>query len=397
MSGIGPTADELDSLDGPRIRLTGRDRGFLGVFGLLSVILLADWRDVYQVDAALFETQLTGLDWLFLYSLAAILFYLVLPLASNRERTRAYWRQIRQSRVATASFGVLVAWALVALVGPEILDPGEPLYGASRGRLPVGQPPVGFSVLETGVNTCIGQISDGRCHGSWQYPFGTSVAGNNVVAMTAIGARVAFQIATITVAIIIPLATIVGTTAATYGGRIDEFLMRYVDIQQSIPAFFVIILAQEAISYINKGWGGSLLLIVAVFGLLNWGGIARIIRSEAREIIERDYVRAAQTAGASKFNVVRTHVVPNALPAVLTAVTVQIGWLILLEATLSYLGIGPADYETWGFIMQTNMTAAYPTVYWWGVAYPALMLALVVISVQVFGDALQNVTDPRAE
>ncbi|WP_115864693.1 ABC transporter permease [Halorussus litoreus] len=398
MSGIGPTADELADRDGRRVGFATRDRIFLAVLAALAAVFAVDWFGVYQADAHLLDSQLRGLDWLFLYALAVVAFYVVAPLAADRERALGYWRQIRESRWATASVGVLVVWLLFAIVGPEVLDPGEPLYGSpGRGGVMIGQPPIGFSVVETAVHDCAGRMANGRCHGTWHYPFGTSMAGEDVMAMTAIGARVAFQIATITVAIIVPLATVVGTIAATYGGKVDEFLMRYVDVQQSIPAFFVIILSQEAISYVTQGWGGSLLLIVVVFGLMSWGGVARIVRAEALEITQRDYVRAAKSAGASRFDVVRTHVVPNALPAVLTAVTVQIGWLILLEATLAYLGFFPADYQTWGYVMKTNMGGAYPTTNWWAVLYPAAFLGLVVVSVQVLGDALRDVTDPRAE
>lgn len=397
MSGIGPTADELDD-DVGGVRLGGRDRAFLVVLAALVALVAAEQFAVYDVDGALFDAQLRALDWLFLYALAVVAFYVVAPLAADPGRARGYWRQIRANRWATASLGVVVAWVAFGVVGPEVLSADEPLFGApGRYGVPIGQPPVGFSVLETAVTSCAGEVVDGRCHGTWQYPFGTSIAGKDVLAMTAIGARVAFQIATVTVAIIVPLATVVGTTAATYGGRVDEFLMRYVDVQQSIPAFFVIILAQQAISYVTEGWGGSLLLIVVVFGLMNWGGVARIVRAEALEIAQRDYVQAARSAGASRFDVVRSHVVPNALPAVLTAVTVQIGWLILLEATLAYLGFSPAEYETWGYTMQTNMGGAYPTTNWWGVLYPGVVLALVVVAVQVLGDALRDVTDPRSE
>jgi len=382
MSDIGPTADELAGGDGRRLGLQPRDLAFLVVLTTLAGLFVADWTGTYHVDTHLLDSDLRGLDWLFVYSLAVVAFYVVVPLAADPERARGYWREIRANRWATASLVVVVAWALVAVLGPELLSPDRPLYGTTgRAGVPLGQPPVGFSVLETGVNICVGTVSDGRCHGTWKYPFGTTIAGRDVLALSTVGARVAFQLATIVVAIIVPLATVVGTTAATYGGTVDELLMRYVDVQQSIPAFFVIILAQQALSYVNRGWGGSLALIVLVFGLLNWGGVARIVRAEALEIAQRDYVRAAESAGASKFDVVRTHVVPNALPAVLTAVTVQVGWLILLEATLSYLGIGPADYATWGFVMQTNMGASYPTLYWWAVLYPAVMLALVVVAV----------------
>lgn len=396
MSHVGPANDELDDLDASRSGLSRRDRLFLAVLVAVVASFVADWRGAYQVDELVLGTQLTGLDWLFLCAADIVAFYLVVPLAVERERALGYWREIRTNRWATASLAVLVGFVVVGLVGPLVLRPDGPLYGPTgRAGVPVSQPPVGFSIPDGWVNTCASGFSGDQCHGSWQYPFGTTTAGRDVLGLTVVGARVAVEIATITVAIVVPIATLVGTTAATYGGRIDELLMRYVDVQQSIPAFFVIILAVEAIGHINRGMGRSLVLVVLVFGLLSWGGIARIVRSEALEIRAQDYVQAARSAGASRFDVVRTHVVPNALPAVLTAVTVQIGWLLLLEATLVYLGLGTATHPSWGYVMVTNMSGAYPTLNWWAVIYPAFALGLVVVAFQLLGDALRDVTDPR--
>lgn len=390
--------DELDDSTSRSSRASWRNRTFLGVFVALIALLVADWRGTYEIDVAAFGTEFTGLDWLFLFALAVVVFYLVVPLVVRRERTFRYWRGIRKNGWATASFAVLATVTFVGLVGPVFVGLDQPLFGTVGAYTPrSGQPPVGFSAL-TAFDSCIGELVNGRCHGTWQYPFGTTVGGNSVLGFTIAGARVAVEIATITVALIVPLATVVGTTAATYGGRVDELLMRYVDVQQSIPAFFVILIASDGIAWITEGYGGSLLLVVLVFGFLSWGGIARIVRSEALRIQEKGYVRAARNAGASRFDVVTTHVVPNALPAALTAVTVQISWILLLETTLAYLEITGGVNPSWGYLMRTSMHAdLYPTLYWWGVAIPAVVMGLVVVSLQYLGDALQTVTDPRTE
>jgi len=391
------TSEELADADGRRSRLRRRDWGFLGVLLALVVLFLADWRGAYQADLAVFSYDFKGLDWLFLYAVDVLAFYFVVPLAVNRDRTRAYWRRLRADRWATASFFVLVGFTLIGLFGPFFFHPDQPVFGeAGPYGVPITQPPVGFGIFRGGV--CAGAQIDGFCHGTWKYPLGTTVGGKDVVGMIVAGARVAVQISAICVALIVPLATAVGTTAATYGGRVDEFLMRYVDFQQSVPAFFVIILAQEAVAFTQGNTGGSLLLVVLVFGLMNWGGVARIIRSEALELKEQPYVRAAESAGASKFAIVRKHIVPNTFNAIFTALTVQIAWLLLLETTLSYLGIGSKIHASWGYVMTTSARADFfPTYHWWGVVFPTIALAAVVISLQVLGDALRDVTDPRPE
>jgi peptide/nickel transport system permease protein len=391
------TSEELAEVDGRRSRLRRRDWAFLGVLLSLVAVFVADWQGVYYADLAVFSYDFKGLDWLFLYALDVLCFYFVVPLAINRDRTRAYWRRLRADRWATVSFFVLVAFTLVGLFGPLFLKPDSAVFGTTGTYgVPITQPPVGFEIFRGGF--CAGPRIDGFCHGTWMHPLGTTVGGKDVVGMIVAGTRVAVQISAICVALIVPLATAVGTTAATYGGRVDEFLMRYVDVQQSIPAFFVIIIAQEALAFTNSDTGGSLLLVVLVFGLMNWGGVARIIRSEALELKEQPYVRAAESAGASKFAIVRTHIVPNTFSAIFTALTVQIAWLLLLETTLSYLGIGSKVHASWGYVMTTSVQADFfPTYHWWGVVFPTIALGTVVVALQVLGDALRDVTDPRSE
>ena len=391
------TSEELADPDGRRLRLALRDWAFLGVLLALAALFVADWQGVYHADSAVFSYDFKGLDWLFLYALDVLVFYLVVPLAVERDRARGYWQRLREDRWATASFFVLVGVTLLGLFGPLVFHPERAVFGElGPYGVRITQPPVGFEILRGG--SCTGPKIDGYCHGTWQHPLGTTEGGKDVFGMIVAGTRVAVQISAVCVALIVPLATVVGTTAATYRGRVDEFLMRYVDLQQSIPAFFVIILAQEALGYINEDTGGSLLLIVLVFGLMNWGGVARIIRSEALELQEQPYVRAARSAGASEFEIVRTHIIPNTFSAVFTAVTVQISWLLLLEATLAFLDIGSAIHPSWGYVMTTSAWSDFfPRYHWWGVLFPTIALAVTVIALQVLGDALRDVTDPRME
>lgn len=391
------TDEELATADGNRTLLSWRDWAFLAVLVALVVAFLADWRWGYNPDSVVFNVQFTGLDWLSLYAGDVLVFYFLVPLAADRTRTLGYLRTLRKDRWATASLGVLTVFTLVGLFGPLVFNPEQAAFGKTDAYgVPIGQPPVYTDVYRGGY--CVAEKVGGYCSGTWKHPLGTTPGGKDVLGMVVAGSRVAVQISAVCVALVVPLATAVGTLAATYGGRVDEVLMRYVDLQQSIPAFFVIILAQQALGFINASYGGSLLLIVLVFGLMNWGGIARIVRSEALALQEKVYVKSAKSAGASTFGIVRTHIVPNTMNAIFTALTVQIGWLLLLETTLSFLGIGSATHPSWGYVMTTSIrNAFFPTFYWWGVLFPAIALGAVVVSLQTLGDALRDVTDPRVE
>lgn len=396
MSGADAPAGVVDSDAGGERLLTRRDRAFLvAVAGLLAAFL-ADWRGVMPVDSLLFGWQLGGLDWLFLFASAVFMAYLVVPLLANPGTTRLYWRRLGRDPFAVASLLVLLAMGLLGLVGPALFPPDSPPFGGAVGPygIPVAQPPVGFSVPADAVGFCEGQVRDGRCHGTWTYPLGTTIGGKDVFAMTVAGARVALEAAVVTAALMGPLATLVGTVAGTVGGAVDEVLMRLVDLQLSIPAFFLVLVAEGTVEM--QSGTGSLLVVVLVFGLFSWGGAARVVRSSAKKHSDAGFVRAAQVAGGSRLWVVRRHVVPNVFNAVVTAVTIQIAWLVLLEATLSFLEIGSGVRPSWGYVVTTSVNVrAFPTLLWWGVLFPTLALGATVVALQVLGDGLRDVLDPR--
>jgi peptide/nickel transport system permease protein len=186
----------------------------------------------------------------------------------------------------------------------------------------------------------------------------------------------------------VPIATVVGTTAAYFGGRVDSLLMRYVDLQQVIPAFFVYLVVQFL-------YGGSVFLLVLVFGLLNWGGVARLVRSDALEEVESGYVKAAESAGHGRLRIVRRHLLPNVSSTVLTAVTLQIPTLLIIEATVSYLDLGARTQLTWGLLIAGGFTENTFPSQWWIAASPVLALILTTVSFSVLGDALRDALDLR--
>ncbi|WP_276302318.1 ABC transporter permease [Halorussus lipolyticus] len=395
-SGDRATFEEVDwsAVDDGNRSPTGRTLAFLTALGVLAV---AFGYDYLLADGPLVAGwSPTALDWLSLVGVAAFACYVVAPLAQNRHLTRRYWRQLRRDRLAVASLCWLVFFALFALVGPVILGDPEtaPMgMGATEGRygIPIYQPPVGFGVSEYATPVCSGPISGGKCWGTLLHPLGTTNTGKDVLAFVARGARIELQLAFVAGSILVPIATVVGTVSAQFGGRVDSLLMRYVDLQQVIPAFFVYLVAQFL-------YGGSLLLMVVVFGLLNWGGVARLVRSEALKKRETGYVKAAQAAGSGRLAVVRRHLMPNVSNAVVTAITLQIPMLLVIETTLSYLGLGPMQGQSWGYLIETNIhDANFPTLGWWSVAAPVGFLVATVVSLNLLGDALRDVLDPRTD
>jgi peptide/nickel transport system permease protein len=321
-------------------------------------------------------------DWPFVVSLVIFGLYVLVPVARNRRLTRYYWRRLRTNRLAVASLAWLVVFFVLGLFAPVLVGAPEASPTA------IHNPPVGMTVNNLLAGGCAGEVSNDLCHGSWAHPLGTTGGGRDVLEYTVAGMHTALQLALITATILVPIATAVGTVAAYVGGRVDELLMRYVDVQQVVPAFFVYIIAQFV-------FAPGLLLIVVVFGLLNWGGMARLVRSETLQKREEGYVMAARSAGSSSLNIIRRHIVPNVSNTLVTAVTLQLPLLILIEASLSFLSLGDPAVFSWGQIIGVGMV--YFPYYWWVPTFPVIALGLTVVSLSLLGDALRDMFDPRTE
>lgn len=321
------------------------------------------------------------LDWPFLLALLVFAWGVVVPLARNRQSTLRYWSRLRADPTAVAALVGTALFVLVGAVGPALL--GRPTANAMH----ISQPPVFVSVDTTTAINCLGTVTDGRCHGTWQYPLGTSWTGRGVLRLVVTGAHVALKVALIASLLLVPLATVVGLTAGYVGGRVETLLLRYVDVQQVLPAFVVYIILQFYL-------GRSLFLLVVVFGLLNWGGVARLVHGEVVQRSEEPFVLAAESAGAGHLSVIRRHVLPNVSSTVVTAATRQVPLLILTEAALSFMNLNDIDLLSWGEVIAVGLQRS-PFVTWWPWAGALVALTLTVVAVSVLGDALRDVLDPR--
>jgi peptide/nickel transport system permease protein len=305
--------------------------------------------------------DVTGVDWLFLLTLEVLVIVVAVPLYQNPRLTRQYWQEFRSNRAAVISGWFLIATFAVGLVGPILLDrPRLSLAQASQAPVFMG--------------------------GSWAHPFGTDVQGRDLGVLIVYGMRISMEVGLIATLLAVTIGTLVGTTAAYFGGLVDEALMRYVDLQQSFPTFILLVL----LVYL---YGGSLVLVIGLFGLFSWEGTARLVRSEALQRSEEAYVEAARAAGASKRWVITRHLVPNVSSTVITVATLQIPGFILGEAALSFLGLGDPEAFSWGRIIASGRgeLASAP----WISTIPGLFLFLTVLAFNFVGDALRDAIDPR--
>jgi peptide/nickel transport system permease protein len=375
---------DWDELDGGALAVGRRTGAFLVTLGLFGALFLYDFFTEYELAIGAWYAP-ARLDWLFLLSLVVVVFYVFVPLIGNRHRTLRYWRQFRRNRLAVACSLYLLVFFVLGTASLLVL--GRPETNIRYAN----QPPL-FLTVESGTVAlnCAGKVTgsavENYCHGSLRFPLGTNGAGQSRLQLIIAGMGVALLVALVTSMLIIPIATTVGVVAGYFGGWTDDILMRYVDIQQTVPAFLIYLI-------LSLIYGASLFLIVLVFGLLSWGGVARLVRSEVIQRRGELYVTAAESAGASRLQVIRKHVLPNVSNTVITATTRQIPLLILTEAAVAFIGkIGDENVPSWGEFLSNTIGGI-----WWKWTIPLVFLVVTVFSFSVVGDALRDVLDPRGE
>jgi peptide/nickel transport system permease protein len=216
---------------------------------------------------------------------------------------------------------------------------------------------------------------------------GTDQAARDVLSRLLYGARISLGIGILAVAISVTLGTLLGAVAGYLGGWVDGAVMRFVDMVIAFPRLVLLVT-------IVAVFQPSILLIVAVLGLTLWPGTARIVRGEVLALRERGFVLAARALGYSRRRIILRHVVPNVLGPVIVAATLGIGETIVLEAGLSFLGLGvQPPTPSWGTMVadgRNNLLGA-----WWLSTFPGFAIVLTVLAFNLVGDGLRDAMDPR--
>lgn len=223
---------------------------------------------------------------------------------------------------------------------------------------------------------------------SWSHPLGTDPFSRDVLSRLLWGARISLTIAFVAVSLSMTLGILVGAIAGYAGGAVDAVLMRFVDTALSIPRLLLLIAVVALWHDISIA---ALTLLLAGTG---WFAVSRLTRAETLVVGERDFVVAARMLGASPWRILSRHVLPNVAAPGLVAATLGIANVILLEAGLSYLGIGVrAPTASWGGIIQDGAERVGDL--WWLTLFPGLAILTTVFACNALGDALRDALDPR--
>ncbi len=219
--------------------------------------------------------------------------------------------------------------------------------------------------------------------------FGRDVRGRDVLSRVIYGTRTSLTIGVLVVLISSSIGVTLGSIAGYFGGIVDTAISRVVDILLAFP-FLILALAIVSIFPRTTSWHMALAL-----GLAGWPSMARLMRAQVLGTRELEFVAAARALGAGNTHILLRHVLPNCMGPAIIWITMGIAGAVMSESSLAFLGLGEDDSLSWGTMINTGLTKANFPDQWWGVAFPAAALALLVLAFNLLGDGLQDALNPR--
>lgn len=277
----------------------------------------------------------------------------------GRSLGQAAWRRLRSNHAAVAAGVLLIMVVLLCVLGPWFAP-------WSAGHLD-------FDAVA---------MAPSASH--W---FGTDSVGRDLFARTLEGGRISLLVGIVATGVSLLIGVSYGAIAGFFGGRVDNVMMRIVDILYALPFMFLVILLMVFL-------GRHIGLIFVAIGAINWLDMARIVRGQTLSLRQKEFIEAARVSGVAPFTVIRRHVVPNLLGVVAVYITLTIPQVILVESFLSFLGLGVQEPSTsWGALV--NEGAADMETAPWSLIFPAGFLALTLFCFNFIGDGLRDALDPR--
>ena len=273
------------------------------------------------------------------------------------------WRRYKQHVPALVGSGVLLLLITIAILAPQVTGGRDPY---------------------------ISDLKDFRASPSKIHPLGTDAIGRDVFSRLIYASRVSLSVGLVAVAIRLVIGIILGLTAGYLGGAVDSAIMRLADIIMCFPSLMLILIIVSVI-------GPSIYNVMAVMGLLGWPGVCRLVRGNVLSLREQDFVVAARAVGVRDYQIAFRHILPNTIAEIIVAGTFGVAGAILMEAGLSFLGLGvQPPMPSWGnMLLDAQSLTILESMPWLWVP-PGLMIALSVLSINFIGDGLRDALDPRS-
>ena len=287
----------------------------------------------------------------------------ITPMESIEQGTSLWqdaWIKLRKNRLALCGLITMGALCLACLVTPWIAP-----YGYEEQNLALGASPP-----------------------SLQHWLGTDIFGRDMLTRILYGGRVSLAVGFIATAVALVIGVLWGAVAGYTGGRVDAVMMRIVDILYALPFMIFIVLLMVV-------FGRNILLLFVAIGAVEWLTMARIVRSQVMALRKQEFIEAAHSMGLSRWTIIRRHIIPNTLGPVIVYTTLTIPSVMLLEAFLSFLGLGiQPPQSSWGLLINYGVETMeeYP----WLLIFPGIALSLTLFALNFLGDGLRDALDPRA-
>ncbi len=279
------------------------------------------------------------------------------------------WRRVRRDRMAMFGAALMIGIVLVAILAP-VLSPHDPTEQFRDGLTLDGQP-MPSTLLTTG---------------GARFPIGTDANGRDLLSRILYGARISLLVGVLANLMAVAIGTLVGSVAAYFGGWVETLLMRFTDMMMAFPT---LLLAMTLVAILKP----SVWIIILVIGAVYWTWIARVIYGQVLALRDLDFIVATRALGAGRIFILIRHILPQLFPTIIVWGTLGIATNVMLEASLSYLGIGvQPPTPSWGGMIEQGQSF-YRTAPWL-VIFPGLAIMLTVFAFNLFGDGLRDALDP---